>query len=87
MATKRSPRPRRSSPRAPAGWRKVTLDLPRGLAKRLKMLAVERETTLGRLVAPAVESLLAGSYFVDRAGANLAIAEGSAELAGEAKAG
>jgi predicted transcriptional regulator len=64
----------------------VTLDLPRATAKRLHQLAIERETTIGQLAAPAIKAMLAGSCFVDRAGALVAIAEGTSELAGEAKA-
>ena len=63
MASKRSPRP--SKVQAP--WRKVTMMLPRDLAKRLNLLAIARETTIGTLAAPAIRSMLAGSHFVDTA--------------------
>jgi predicted transcriptional regulator len=58
--------PARAANRSPAGWRKVTLDLPKAIAKRLHQLAIERDTTMGRLAAPAIQSLLAGSCFVDK---------------------
>jgi hypothetical protein len=86
MARTRNPKSPRKTPRAPAGWRKVTMDLPRDTAKKLHLLAIERETTMGRLAAPAIKSLLAGSYFVDLAGGPVAIAEGTSELREERQA-
>ena len=72
MAAKRSPR----LPKAPPPWRKVTMTLPRDIAKRLCLLAVDRETTIGALAAPALRAMLAGSHFVDLAAQRtLAIAD------------
>jgi hypothetical protein len=72
MRAKRSPRQPKTQPLC----RKVTMSLPRDLAKRLCLLAVDRETTLGALAAPALRAMLAGSHFVDLARqAPLAIAE------------
>ena len=69
MAAKRSPRPPKEQP----SWRKVTMNLPRDVAKRLHMLAIDRGSTMGALAAPAIQAMLLGSHFVDRAIRPLAI--------------
>ena len=87
MPAKRSPRPK-----APASFRKVTMTLPADLAKRLNLLAVQRDTTIGQLAAPALKTMLAGSHFVDLVAQPLAIADvqepgvQQVELEGERKA-
>lgn len=77
MGAKRSPGPTKE--KAKPEWRKVTMDLPRDVAKRLHLMAIERETTIGKLAAPAIKAMLGGSYFVDHGKQPLAIAEETTE--------
>lgn len=76
MGAKRSPR----KPKAQSPGRKMTLVLPRDVAKRLVLLAVQRETTIGELAAPAIKTMLAGSHFVDLSRESAPVADAPPEL-------
>jgi hypothetical protein len=82
QAAKRSPGTKQKTSGPPPGWKKVTLHLPKDLAKTLHMLAIARDQTMGQVIEPTVRKAIGGSYFVDR-GAELDRPPANASADGE----
>jgi len=90
VAKERKPRrpradaPQASQPAGTPGSSKVTAWLPNDVAKRLRVFAAWTEADLGDVIAPALETVLAGFTVFQRDGREAKAAKASGEPAAEA---